>query len=62
MLMVLLVLFGGAVSGGGLLEELTWSVVLFALLTIFLVRPLIAWISFVGTSQPVDERAVIAFF
>jgi NhaP-type Na+/H+ or K+/H+ antiporter len=62
MLMILLVLFGGAVSVGGLLDELTWSAVLFALLTIFLVRPLIAWISLVGSSRPFDEKAVIAVF
>jgi len=62
LMMILLVLFGGAISGGGLLQELTWSVVLFALLTIFVVRPLTAWVSLMGGSQPADEKAVIAFF
>jgi NhaP-type Na+/H+ or K+/H+ antiporter len=61
-MMILLVLFGGAISGGGLLREVTWAVVLFVVLTIFLVRPLIGWISLAGRDQPADEKAVISFF
>lgn len=60
--MILLVLFGGAISGGALLEQVTWSVLVFAGCTIFLVRPLIGWSSLVGSSRPADEKAVIAFF
>jgi NhaP-type Na+/H+ or K+/H+ antiporter len=62
LMMILLVLFGGAISGGGLLREVTWAVVLFVVLTIFLVRPLIGWISLAGRDQPADEKAVISFF
>jgi hypothetical protein len=61
-MMILLVLFGGAISGGGLLREVTWAVVLFVVLTIFLVRPLIGWISLAGRDQPADEKVVISFF
>jgi NhaP-type Na+/H+ or K+/H+ antiporter len=62
LMMILLVLFGGAISGGGLFQEVTWAAVLFAVLTIFLVRPIIGWISLAGRDQPADEKVVIAFF
>jgi NhaP-type Na+/H+ or K+/H+ antiporter len=62
LMMVLLVLFGGAISDGGLLKELTSSVVLFALATIFLIRPVAGWISLAGIPQAKEEKAVIAFF
>jgi NhaP-type Na+/H+ or K+/H+ antiporter len=61
-MMILLVLLGGAVTGGGLFQEMSWSVVVFALLTIFIVRPIIGWISLLGTPQATDEKAVISFF
>ncbi len=62
LMMILLVIFGGAITSGGLFETLSWSVVLFALLTIFLIRPIVGWISLAGSSQSSDEKAVIAFF
>ena len=62
LMMVLLVMFGGALSGGGLLKALTWEVVAFALLALFLVRPLSGWVSLAGTGRPNEERAVISFF
>ena len=43
LLMILLVLFGGALSTGGLLQApTTWPVVLFVLATVLVVRPLAA--------------------
>lgn len=62
LMMALLVVFGGALTSGGLFQSLSWSVALFALFTIFLVRPIVGWISLLGSSQPSKEKAVIAFF
>lgn len=62
LMMVLLVLFGGAISSGGLLDALTWSSVGYALLAIFVVRPLAGWLCLAGTTCPTTERAVISFF
>ncbi len=61
-MMALLVGFGGALTGGGLLEALTWGGVAFALAAVFVVRPLTAWVGLAGTGLPADERAVIAFY
>jgi sodium/hydrogen antiporter len=62
LMMVLLVLFGGAISAGGIFNGLTWPVVLFAIAAVFLVRPVVGWISLAGAPQPQEEKAVIAFF
>ena len=62
LMMVLLVILGGAISGGGLLRAVSWPVVAFALVTLFLVRPLCGWVSLLGRPEPADERAVIASF
>ena len=62
LMMVLLVILGGALSAGGLLRAVSWPVVGFALLAIFLVRPLSGWISLWGRREAADEKAVIAFF
>jgi sodium/hydrogen antiporter len=62
LMMILLLIFGGSISSGGLLGGLSWSVAIFAICTIFIVRPLFGWISLAGTSMPADEKAVIAFF
>lgn len=62
MMMILLVIFGGSLSQGGLLKALTWEGVLFALLALFLIRPLCGWLSLRGSSISPEEKAVIAFF
>ncbi|MBR1216164.1 sodium:proton antiporter [Bradyrhizobium sp. JYMT SZCCT0180] len=62
LMMILLVLFGGAITSGGLLDALTWSSVGYALLAIFIVRPLAGWFCLAGTACPSTERAVISFF
>jgi NhaP-type Na+/H+ or K+/H+ antiporter len=62
LMMVLLVLFGGALVSGNLLAGWRWEVGLFALLALFLVRPLSGWIGLVGTGMPGDERGIISFF
>jgi NhaP-type Na+/H+ or K+/H+ antiporter len=61
-IMVLLVIFGGAIVSGGLLNGLTIGAVLFAFLAIFIVRPIAGWLSLVGSARRGDERAVICFF
>lgn len=62
LMMALLVAFGGAMAAGGLFRALTWQAVAFALLAIFLVRPLSGWIGLLGSGRPPAERAVISFF
>jgi len=59
--MLVLVLFGGALSGG-LLAELDWSAVAFGALCLLVVRPLSGLISLAGMSGPFGEKAVISFF
>ncbi|RDI62111.1 cation:proton antiporter [Microvirga subterranea] len=61
-MMVLLVIFGGAIADGGLFRALSLEAVVFALATIFLVRPLSGWLSLMGRDQRRDEKAVISFF
>ena len=61
-MMVLLVIFGGTILAGGLLRGLTVEAVLFAVISVFFVRPLSGWVSLIGTKQRRDERAVISFF
>ncbi|MFL5183903.1 MAG: cation:proton antiporter [Microvirga sp.] len=62
MMMVLLVLLGGAMTGGNLLAALTWQAVAFGLLALFVVRPLAGWIGLIGTDPPPGEKAAISFF
>ena len=62
LMMALLVLFGGAISAGGLLNSLSISGAVYAGLAIFAIRPLLAWISLSGTTCPPTERAAISFF
>ena len=60
-LVVVLVLFGGAVASG-LFATLTWTDCLAALAIVFLIRPLAGWISLIGSGHPAQERGLIAFF
>jgi NhaP-type Na+/H+ or K+/H+ antiporter len=60
--MVLLVLFGGALTGGGLLSAVSWPVVILAVLAVFVVRPLSGWIGLAGLPMARGEKAVISFF
>ena len=61
LMMVLLVLFGGALAGG-LLTPLTWAGAVAALLFLFVVRPAAGLIALIGTPHPLAERAAVAFF
>jgi NhaP-type Na+/H+ or K+/H+ antiporter len=62
LMMVMLVMFGGMLSAGGLLALVRWSDVVFALIAVFLVRPLVGWISLAGLRRSPLERGAIAFF
>ncbi|MBC7908063.1 MAG: sodium:proton antiporter [Rhodospirillaceae bacterium] len=61
LMMLLLVLFGGAIAGG-LLAPLTWKAAAVGLLVLCVVRPLTGLMGLVGTKAPREERLVIGFF
>ncbi|HYE49329.1 MAG TPA: cation:proton antiporter [Azospirillaceae bacterium] len=61
LMMVILVLFGGAVAEG-LLDPLTWEAAAAGLLFIFLVRPAAVWLGFLGSGRPASETLTIGFF
>lgn len=61
LMMLVLVLLGGAVAGG-LLTSLTWKEIAFGLVLVFVVRPLAGWIGLLGAPHSMRERAVVAFF
>ena len=62
LMMILLVCFGGMIIGGGLLQQIGWSHVLFALLALLIVRPIIGWLSMTGIKRSRRERFIISFF
>lgn len=61
LVLVILVLFGGAVAGG-LLDELTWKGLAAVLVLLFVVRPLTVGIALLGYRVPAVARGTIAFF
>jgi NhaP-type Na+/H+ or K+/H+ antiporter len=60
LMMLVLVLFGGAIAQG-LLAVLTWTDVGIALAILLVVRPLAGMIAMIGSGQPLRERALLAF-
>ena len=62
LMMVALLLFGGTITSGAILAPLTWSCVGYALLAIFIARPIAGWISLANTEYPPIERGVVSFF
>ncbi|HZW47957.1 MAG TPA: cation:proton antiporter [Microvirga sp.] len=62
LMMVLLVLLGGTITGGELFRALSWEAVTFGLLALFVVRPLAGWIGLIGTKPPAGEKLAISFF
>jgi NhaP-type Na+/H+ or K+/H+ antiporter len=60
LMMLLLVLFGGALANG-LLSSLTWTDALVGLAVVFLVRPAAGLLAMVGSGQPLRERLLLAF-
>lgn len=61
LMMTLLVLFGGSLAGP-MLEELTWPMVIAAVVVLFVVRPLAGMLSLLGTRLRSCERVVISLF
>ena len=61
LMIVLVVLLGGAVASG-ILAPLTWQAALVGLGVLFVVRPVTAWFALVRTRVPTGERAAISFF
>lgn len=62
LMMVLMVVFGGMLTATGLLTHWSWRTAAFALIGIFVIRPLTAWVSLAGTGRPWSERAIVSFF
>jgi len=61
-MMVLLVLFGGMLTGGELLSNIGWTNVLVAALVLLVIRPVIGYLALIDIKRPPLERFVIAFF
>jgi NhaP-type Na+/H+ or K+/H+ antiporter len=62
LMMMLLVLLGGTMTGGQLFRALSWEAVTFGLLALFVIRPLAGWIGLIGTKPPHGEKLAISFF
>lgn len=60
LMMLLLVLFGGALANG-LLASLTWIDVAVALVILLIVRPVAGLLSLIGAPQPFKEKVLLAF-
>lgn len=62
LMMLLLFCFGLALAKGAIFTNLSWQVVLAAVVILLFIRPATTWLSLLGISRPKSERAVIAFF
>ncbi|MBC6609285.1 cation:proton antiporter [Hymenobacter sp. BT507] len=60
-IVVILVLFGGALANG-LLATLTWTQATLGLLLLFIIRPLGGMLTLLGSRATLPERAAISFF
>ena len=60
LILLVLVLFGGAIAGG-LLSSLTWADAAFGLVLVLIVRPLAGWAGLLGSPHPRSDRALVAF-
>jgi NhaP-type Na+/H+ or K+/H+ antiporter len=61
LIVTLLILFGGALVTG-LLDELTWQGALLGCLLVFVIRPVVGYLSLLGTDTNPFERRIISFF
>ncbi|MGO7184484.1 cation:proton antiporter [Rhizobium brockwellii] len=62
LMMVLLVCLGSIAASGQLLEGIDWRVAVVAFLAIVFVRPIIGWLSLIGSGHPPGESLIIAVF
>jgi sodium/hydrogen antiporter len=60
-LAIVLILFGGMLVHG-IVENITWSIILFSFLCIFIIRPLATWVSLFATGLHIKEKIAISFF
>ena len=60
LMMLLLVLFGGALANG-LLDALTWTDALIALAVLFIVRPVVGYLAMLGSPLPQRDRIMLAY-
>lgn len=60
-MMVLLILFGGALVSG-LLTPITWVDVVVALAVLLVIRPVTGWIGLLGWAGDLDEKLTLSFF
>ena len=60
LMMLLLVLFGGALANG-LLDALTWTDALIGLAILFIVRPVVGFLSLSGSPLPRRDRIMLAY-
>jgi NhaP-type Na+/H+ or K+/H+ antiporter len=61
LLAVVLILFGG-VFIHGLFSNLSWTIVLFVILCIFVIRPVSSWVGMLGKGLHTKEKMAISFF
>ncbi|MFN7101995.1 MAG: cation:proton antiporter [Pseudorhizobium sp.] len=62
LMMVLIVCFGMILGDGRIFAAISWEIVVVAVLTIFLIRPLFGWLSLIGLPNRASEKLVISFF
>jgi len=60
LMMLLLVLFGGALANG-LLDALTWTDALVGLAILFIVRPVVGYLSLIGSPLPHRDKIMLAY-
>ena len=58
---VMLILFGGTLVNG-ILDHLTWKMVLAGIIFIFVIRPVATYLSLIGSRLHIKEKVIIAFF
>ena len=58
---IILLLFGGSLVNG-ILANVTWQIVLFAMMCILIIRPLCAFAALFKTDLHMKEKMVISFF
>lgn len=62
MVAIVLLLFGGSLTKGGMLQHLTWEMALVGIAFVFLIRPLAGMLSLLRVKLHLNEKLVIAFF
>jgi NhaP-type Na+/H+ or K+/H+ antiporter len=58
---IMLILFGGALVNG-ILNHLSWKMVLVGIIFIFVIRPVATYLSLIGSNLHIKEKVIIAFF